>query len=133
MRALGTCALLMLLASASSEAYAQEIELPIDASASDADDWLPLPLSDSQRHGMRWGAQIGIFAGLGAALLIAKHDDCESYECVGDAGSLPLYIGAGMLGGMVVGGAVGLAIGTWVDDEGEARAAMSLTVTLRGP
>jgi hypothetical protein len=87
-------------------------------------------LSESQRRGMRWGAQIGIFAGLGIAwIAAAPDDDCEGFQCVGQAAALPLYVGVGLLGGMVAGGAVGLAIGTLVDDGGEPRSAMELTIS----
>jgi len=90
-------------------------------------------LSETQRRGMRWGAQIGIFAGLGVAWITAvpDHDDeCPNFECVGRAVALPFYLAGGMLGGMVAGGAVGLAIGTIVDDGGEPRSTLELRVRL---
>jgi hypothetical protein len=87
-----------------------------------------IQLSEAQRRGLRWGAQIGVFAGLGAAWWAwdRQQDDCVGLGWVGGAGTLALYIGVGMLGGMVAGGAVGLGVGTIVDDDGEARSAVEL-------
>jgi hypothetical protein len=87
-----------------------------------------IQLSETQRRGMRWGAQIGVFAGLGVAWWAwdRQQDDCIGLGCVGGAGALALYMGVGMLGGMVAGGAVGLGVGTIVDDDGEARSTVEL-------
>jgi len=90
-------------------------------------------LSESQRRGMRLGAQVGLFAGLGIAWIAAVPDDddeCPEFECLGNAVALPFYLVGGMLGGMVVGGAVGLGVGTIVDDGGESRSSVELRVRI---
>jgi hypothetical protein len=91
-----------------------------------------IQLSETQRRGMRWGAQVGIFAGLGIAWVAAVPDDdeCLELECVGRAAALPFYLAVGMLGGMVAGGAVGLGVGTILDDSGESQSTLELRVRL---
>jgi hypothetical protein len=90
-------------------------------------------LSEAQRRGMRLGAQIGMFAGVGIAWMAWTPDDddeCPNFECLGRGMVLPLYLVGGMLGGMVAGGAVGLGVGTLVDDDGARRSALELRVRL---
>jgi hypothetical protein len=91
-----------------------------------------IQLSETQRRGMRWGARIGIIAGLGIAWLVAVPDDdeCVELECVGRAAALPFHLAVGMLGGMVAGGAVGLGVGTIFDDSGESQSTLELRVRL---
>jgi hypothetical protein len=117
-------------------AHAQELAAPwVAASAMVGGQRYPTPfsLSETQRRGMRWGAQIGVFAGVGVAWLAWKPDDddeCPNFECLGRGVLLPFYLVGGMLGGMVAGGAVGLGVGTLVDDGGERRSTLELRVRL---
>ena len=96
---------------------------------------VPIPrLSKAQRRGLRVGAQLGIFAGLGIAWMVAapeEGENCANFECIGRAAAFPIVLGAGMLGGMITGGAVGLVIGSMLDDEGDPRSTVGLSVRMR--
>ena len=121
----------------SARAHAQELSAPwVVTSTPLAGQRYPYPgfnLSETQRRGMRLGAQIGVFAGVGIAWMAWTPDDddeCPNFACIGRAVALPLYLAGGMLGGMVAGGAVGLGVGTLVDDGGERRSTLELRVRL---
>jgi hypothetical protein len=92
-----------------------------------------IQLSETQRRGMRLGAQVGMLAGVGIAWVAWTPDDddeCPNFHCIGKGIALPFYLVGGMLGGVVAGGAVGLGVATIVDDDGGRRAALEVRVRL---
>ena len=91
-------------------------------------------LSHSQRRGMRIGAGIGWVAGAVVGWLLAPEapDTCV-LDCGVEVVASALYAGLGGLSGLVIGGGLGLAVGTVVgDDDGSAyRAAVTFTIPVR--
>jgi hypothetical protein len=75
-------------------------------------------LSSSQRRGMRIGAGIGVVTGalVGWSLAPEAPDTCV-LECGVEFVAAALSAGFGALSGLVVGGGIGLAVGTLVDDD----------------
>jgi hypothetical protein len=84
--------------------------------------------SETQRTGMRWGASAGALVGMLVGWSLVP-DDCSEPGCDSAvAGAKAIYLAAGAMAGVVVGGAVGLVVGTAVDDGGAEHAFVALQV-----